>query len=268
MRLAERTFQAWAPDAGIWSAWAKPVLFAHLDGAVELAAAAPADELPAAGPAIAALPEADGRSVVVVDLPGVQSVSAGLLLARLGYRPVPLFNAVPPPAPQPPDSPRAAAVVDVASIMAALVAGAEGLATLHLPVDAPPAFLLDANRRTGGATVVRLEPGEFDNRSVSLTTDFPSGNLLRSRGIERAIVLQVTASQPQADLCHTLLAWQSGGGIRIEIQPADSTAPPQPATIRRPPWFGMLWQRFLATLGLRRHPLGGFGGVLPTPTAG
>ena len=42
---------------------------------------------------------------------------------------------------------------------------------------------------------------------------------------------------------------------------------PTPITVRRPFLYRQLWQRMLATFGLKRSPLGGFGGVLPIPSS-
>jgi hypothetical protein len=107
----------------------------------------------------------------------------------------------------------------------------------------------------------------FDNRSVSLPTDFPSANFLIAQRIARVIVLATTA-EPQEDLSHTLLRWQQAG-IAIEmVSPLAPELVPMPITVRKPPMFRMLWQRILATAGLRRSPLGGFGGVLPIPSSG
>ena len=58
---------------------------------------------------------------------------------------------------------------------------------------------------------MRVEPPAFDNRSVSLPTDFPSANLLLSYGVRRVVLVQATDGQPQADLAHTLLRWQQAG---------------------------------------------------------
>ena len=55
----------------------------------------------------------------------------------------------------------------------ALRKGAERLAQLELAGDAPPAFFLDANRQGDGR---KMMPDEFDDRSISFTTDFPSAN--------------------------------------------------------------------------------------------
>ncbi|HEX8911900.1 MAG TPA: hypothetical protein VF796_06040, partial [Humisphaera sp.] len=197
MTISE-VFAAWAPDGGPWSPWAKPVLFAHLpavttyDGSVAAAQAGPSASTPMLPP----LPPADGRTAIIVDLPGAQSLSAGLALAAARYRPVPLYNAVPPPT-NALGTP-AEAVVDVTPLLAGLRPGAAALTASPPPDDAPPAFLLDRRRR--GEGVVVLNAGRFDNRSVALETDFPSGVLLRSRGVERAVVLQPDAGPPMQDL--------------------------------------------------------------------
>ena len=70
-------------------------------------------------------------------------------------------------------------LVDVKPIMAALWHGASRLQMLALPPEAPPAFLLDANRRG----VEEPFAGCFDNRSVSFITDFPSSNFLLAHQI-------------------------------------------------------------------------------------
>jgi hypothetical protein len=170
--VKDLVFAAWAPDLSIWTPWVKPVLFAHLtEWNSESVPPMQIDThrfdfvQPGAGGAI------------VVDLPAEASVLAGLVLAGKGFRPVPLYNALPGPA----------NVIDLTGILSALVMGAEHLEKLQLPGDAPPAFLLDARRRGEGADLL---PGRFDNRSVSLPTDFPSANLLLSRGIRRALLIQ------------------------------------------------------------------------------
>src|SRR3954452_24194 len=167
----EEMFDAWAPAGGPWSDWAKPVLFAHWPRPL------PAD--PEAPPAdLSWVPPAAGRAALVIDLPGAAGVHLGLALAAAGYRPVPLYNAVPPPAEGDPG----ASVVVVEPVLAALARGADRLRASPPPADAPPAlpppraapppaFLLDADRQTARRD---LAPGEFDNRSVVFPTDVPS----------------------------------------------------------------------------------------------
>jgi hypothetical protein len=282
MLSREEVFEAWAPPGGAWSDWAKPIAFAHLADDP-----APAPEPPASVlPDLSWVPPASQNVALVLDLPGELEVWCGLALAEArGYRPVPLYNAAPGPAPAaapppaagPPPGPAPAAatappgppvpvgaVVEVWPVLSALDAAAPRMQALALPPDAPPAFLLDANRRGGG-----VEPldGQFDNRSVSFTTDFPSGNLLAHRGIRRAIVLQQWGTNPQADLSHTLRLWQDAG-IAIEVKSLESAGPPVPVTIAPTSRLAELWNRFLVTLRLRRNPLGGFGGVMPEPSSG
>jgi hypothetical protein len=256
----EEIFDVWAPPLGMWSPWCKPVLFAHLSndddddddddddkGAPPESPAAPDLALDLNG-----IPKASERVAIVVDLPGAKSVNAGLLLAgRLGYRPVPLFNAAPP------SSPYTSAQVDVRGTMEALRRGTEALGKLSLDADAPPAFLLDAHRRYA----VRALPDSFDNRSVSFPTDFPSSNRLLSRGIQRVLVIQETSRNVQPDLAHTLRRFQEAG-IVITRKALDSAAA-EPIEVAEPSAFRSAWHYLLERAGLRRNVLGGFGGWVP-----
>lgn len=244
-------FSIWAPDAATWSPWAKPVLFAHMKDLPESFV-----EPPAFSPAMIWAPPADGKSAAVLDLPGALAVTYGLTLAQAGYRPVPLYNAAPGPA--------GLAVVNVWEIVRALTEGSEVLAGLSLPSDAPPAFLLDANRRFGEGVAA---PGRFDNRSVSFPTDFPSANFLLNRGIQRVLLVQESGSQPQPDLSHTLRRWQDAG-IEIELKQLAIAGPPLACIVKRPSLYRWMWHRLIAGWGLRRNELGGFGGILPEASAG
>src|SRR5215469_3092864 len=180
-------YAVWAPDSSLWSPWTKPVLFAYLD------AMAAASELPAASANLDWCPPAKDKVVVVVDLAGAESVLMGVALAERGYRPVPLYNAVPLPSGYPvldPATGRNVAAVDVLPIISSLRRGAERLANLQISTDAPPVFLLDDNRQGDGRTMME---DEFDNRSVCFTTDFPSANFLLGHGFQQALIVQKSA---------------------------------------------------------------------------
>src|SRR5262249_9429105 len=140
----EEIFSIWAPENSIWSRWAKPVLFAHLDSALSYipVISAPTD--------VSWSPPLEEKVAIVLDLPGAEGVLIGLSLAGRGYRPVPLYNALPLPFGETLLSPATisrVAAVDVLPIISALRMGTKLLAQLTLPPDAPPAFLLDANRK-------------------------------------------------------------------------------------------------------------------------
>ena len=245
----EEIFNAWAPEGVEWSAWAKPVLFAQWPDTVTPPATTPEwDE-----PDYLWLPQAAGRTAIVVDLPAVESVRTGISFARRGYRPVPLFNTSHGPSP----------VIEIAPLVLELGRGARLLQTIAMGIGAPPVFLIDSARMQ---PALPPSAGKFDNRSISLPTDFPSGLFLRSLGIERVVLVQANAD-PQQDLAHTLLAWQEAG-LSILARTPGADGAPAPIRVARPSNFRVMWYRFLATLGLRRSPLGGFGGFIPVPSAG
>ena len=219
-------------------------------------------------------PRADGTTVLVIDLPGVQSVRVGESLVHAGFRPIPLFNAVPGPSGSRERDDPHQTVVDVYPIIDAIGQASARLCDLleRLPATAPPAFLLDAQRRLGK----ERHPGDFDNRSVSLPTDFPSATFLQSRGVTSAVVVldshgrPMSGGQPATDLAHTLLRWQAAG-ITILSCTLDAElagASPRTINVARPSWFGSIWHNALSVVGLRRSPMGGFGGTLPVPSAG
>lgn len=293
---SDDAYAVWAPAESPWSPWVKPILFASepdwegsSDPELAVIEAPRWLESPAASAGYReARPKTRGADVstaIVLDLLGAAGVAWGVALARKGWRPVPLYNALtgpmplvaaplaPPPVVDPtglsapfgaPLPVLTAALVDVWPILRAMRRATPIVGELALPGTAPPVFLLDADRRFGQGPPL---PGRFDNRSISLPTDFPSAVFLRSRGVERVVLVQAASTEPQADLAHTLLAWQEGG-ISIVGKSLADEVPPEAIQVARPSMFRTVWHRFLAVLGLRRNPLGGFGGTIPVPSAG
>ena len=244
----EEIFNAWAPEGVEWSAWAKPVLFAQWPDTVTPPATTP--DWPQ--PNYLWLPQAGGGTAIVVDLPAVEAVRTGIVFARRGYRPVPLFNTSHGPSP----------VVEIAPLVLELGRGARLLQTISVAANAPPVFLIDANRMQ---PAVPVSPGTFDNRWVVFPQDFPSATLLRSRGVSDVLVIQ-TGERPQEDLAHVLLRWQQGGLRILAASPADTS--PRPITVTRPSWFRLAWYRALTAARLRRNNAGGFGAVIPVAMSG
>src|SRR5882724_4842320 len=201
----EEIFAAWSPENSLWSTWAKPVLFAQMSTSFVLSPSAETSRDADWSP------PPDEKIALVLDLPGEEGVRVGLALAGRGYRPVPLYNALPLPFGAPifdPLSGRSVAAVNMLPIIGALLEGADQLARMSIPTNAPPAFLLDANRYGDGS---RILPDEFDNRSICFTTDFPSANFLLTHGIQRILLVQRDRIEPQTDLKHVLRRWQDGG---------------------------------------------------------
>lgn len=270
----EECFAVWAPELDAWSRWAKPALFS---GAPAGASGIPASGPGAAGPATAGEPkrlvgaattaapatptgqldvswvqDPRARTALIVDLPGVESVRAGLELARRGYRPVPLFNTSVGPS----------SVIDAASVAGALLAGAEELRKTTVPPGAPPAFLIDSER---ARALVKPEPGRYDNRWVVFPQDFPSANYLQAAGIGEVLLVQREPVPPADDLAHVLLRWQQGG-VQILATDAKTRDRPRSLTISPPSRFRRAWYRATALMGFRRNDAGGFGAMIPLIT--
>ncbi|HJU66520.1 MAG TPA: hypothetical protein VJ596_12610 [Gemmatimonadaceae bacterium] len=246
----EECFAIWSPEGAEWSAWAKPVLFASMTQQ-HATAGLPVDWRSLN---LTWAPSPSDHTAIVVDVPGAVSVAVGLALADRGYRPVPLFNA----------TAGQSSLVDVEQIMRALLAGALELREMRIKPDAPPAFLLDADRMKPATPAA---PGKFDNRWVVFPQDLPSANYLQSRGIGSVLVVLRNESKPAEDLSHILYRWQQGG---VPILLADLGQPDRPHAleVKRPSWFRVAWYRAIATMGLRRNNAGGFGAIIPVPTSG
>ncbi len=252
----EEIFEAWAPSGGVWSPWAKPAPFAFLPRLLPEPPAQP--PFPTVG-----IPGSRERHALVVEMPGPLAVTAGLALAAMGYWPVPLFNACPPPW----DASGvglAPAAVDVDAILAALVRGTERLRTLALPADAPPAFLVNADRQTPR---IPFAPGVFDNRSVVFPTDFPSAAFLASQGITGIILLREREISVTWDLMRVLRDWRRAG-LELGAWRIDEPGEPTPLVLPRL-WFLSEWgQRLWTFLSLRPNPLGGYGGLVSEGSGG
>lgn len=246
----EECFTKWAPDGVAWAAWAKPVLFAHLNELVETAP--PAEDVGTRD--VAWLPGPDRHTALIVDLPGAEAVWTGLALARTGYRPVPVFNG----------NYAARAEVPVEDTMHALRAAASVFPSTGIAMDAPPAFLIDSRRM---ALAVPLSPGVFDNRWIVLPQDFPSVVFLRTHAVSEVVLVQRGGQYPPDDLAHVLLRWQQGG-VTVRRADLETRSAPDALLLQTPSMFRRAWYRAIAVMGLRRDNTGGFGAVIPDPSSG
>jgi hypothetical protein len=249
-------YQVWRPEGSPWSKWVKPVVFAFLRPGDH-----GDDQYTVQDWQVPPHPDA----AIVADLPGAESVSAGIALARAGYLPVLVYNACPtevtggvsseldsqhisPPV-----------AVDMSSILSAICSTTKELASVAISAQAPPVFLLDGNRRGLGTSP---GPGWFDNRSFVTSSDFPSADYFRLHGISKIILLQVTPSI-HPDLLHVLLRWQREGLIMATQAPWKPWAP-SPFTVKPPAFIVSAWEWISRKFGSPRNfPDGSFGVLLP-----
>ena len=238
MRNNLEVYKVWAPDDALWTQWAKPVLFMH-------SAEVRFKNLDI--PELGWTQSVESQTMIIVDLPGEIGVVESMALARLGYRPVPLYNGV--------DGRAFSMMVKVGEIATALFHGAEILATYNISPEAPPVFMLDSNRMAGRGK----QPGTYDNRWCVFPQDMPSAAFLMNAGIRRVIV---RSAGIQNDLSHILLRYQKEG-IEIHLCTGEEI---EKISVVKPSKFRSLSYRFSVILGLTRNGAGGFGGKIPEPT--
>jgi len=262
----QELFKTWAPSDSAWSQWVSPALFAQI--ACTDGAAADGVDVP--------VPtwqeeKASPESAVIVDLPGADSIRLAMALAKPGYRPVPIINASPGPVglqlnflPQPANvSSRSIVVLDMNSLVREICIGTELLQKLSFASDAPPVFILDALRLRGTNPIL---DDMFDNRWMVFPQDFPSARFFAEKKIKRVTLVQVEKAQPLEDLSHVLLRWQEAG-IEILAAASGDTNAASRITVSKPSRFKASWYRALATVGLRRSSVGGFGSFIPETSA-
>lgn len=243
MRSNLETYKIWAPDNALWTQWAKPVLFIYQPKLYE-------DfefNIPEIRWILSVDSRVDSHTIIIVDLPGHTGVNEALALARLGYRPVPLYNGV--------SVPYSSPIVEVDDIVKALYKGANELSTYYIPPDAPPVFMLDSNRMKGFGK----QPGRYDNRWCVFPQDMPSAAFLLKEEFYKIIV---RSDSIRNDLSHILYRYQDEG---IDIYLCNGEVVTKIPVVK-PSEFKSLSYRFRVIWGLTRNATGGFGGRIPYPT--
>jgi hypothetical protein len=261
---AERLHAVWGPPPGSpWAPFHGVPLFAALErvrpedlgpggpaGSGGPAEAAPAPLLPGARPGVPAPGWIDAATLTLVDLPGPRSVPvAAWLVVAAGCQPVCTFDHWPHPK----------GVLRPERTLAELLrwAGTVAAARARLAPDAPPLWVCDAER-LGERPVT---PGEFDNRYFLDDSVLPGPAFLRQAGIERVVYATLgAAGLPTLDL----RGWfddllQAGFAVlRVDLETPGAALVPLPRSGPVAAW---------PPSGYRRSAAGGFGSVVPEPTA-
>jgi hypothetical protein len=254
----EEALAIWAPDGSPWSPWTKAVLFSFMSDQMS-------DVSPSPGAAwkVPLLQDV----AILVELAGARGVEVGISLAYSGYRPIPLYNACPygsdasetdeflsvievPSA----TVMSAPSVIDVVPIMRAIANETSTLKAITLPLSAPPAFLLDANRQNAAFSP---EVGWFDNRSIVRQSDLPTATFLKEKGIRHVIVIRANQAL-QSDLQTVLLSWQEAGMTISKQAPVEPWGPVN-YTVPRKSLLKVWWDKLLQPFGYRLNSSGSFG---------
>jgi hypothetical protein len=229
-------YKIWAPDNVEWTAWAKPVLF--VGKTFPKASALNIKEIQV---------QPDFRTMIIVDLPGQQSVEEALAFAKRGYRPVPLYNGT---------LGLERMLVNVREVREAIFFGTDVLKSLPLMPDSPPVFMLDSRRMNGAKT-----PGTYDNRWCVFPQDMPSAVFLKSKGINRIIVR--TGQDIKTDLERILYEYHRSG-IALYVLRGNAKYPKE-LVVKKQSITKEWAYRFKVVIGLKRNATGGFGGEIPEP---
>ena len=141
--------------------------------------------------------EVQKNTAIIIDLPGNDSIEEGIALARMGYRPVPIFNGTD-------EQAGAIATVDNNCIKLGLIKGALELEKIKISDNAPPAFLLDTNRMNR----YKMDFSVFDNSWDIYAQDMPSAEYFLQNGIKKMII---RGEKIQKDLKKILYKFQEKG---------------------------------------------------------
>lgn len=205
-------YKIWAPFGKKWVDWVRPVPFVEMNYYTKMYNYSEFT--------IPFVEYTDGTSedtAFLVDLPGMESVKEGLALARLGFRPIPIFNGTA-------EQTGARATTDNQSASLALALGASELEKLEIEEDAMPAFLADRNRLQR----YKMDVSVFDNSWDVYHQDLPSAEYLWDNGVRKLVVVSETVAK---DLKKILYVYQKKN---IEIYLTNRYEQVKKVRIRKP----------------------------------
>lgn len=190
-------FNIWATRGAKWTQWIRPVPFVAINEDFKSY-----DICEFTIPNITYINELPMDTAVIVDLSDDEGIKEGIALAKIGFRPIPVYNGTEP-------QEGVMATVDNNVIEYGLIKGAMELKNLTIANDAPPAFLLDSDRMNR----YKMNESIFDNSWDIYPQDLPSAKYFLENGIDKIIVV---GEKIQKDLKKILYKFQKEG-IKISF---------------------------------------------------
>ena len=185
-------YKIWAPVNKKWVDWIRPVPFIMIDENYKVEEYCNLKEYK-----INYLEKYENNIAIIVDLPGLESINEGISLARLGFRPVPVYNGVV-------EQTNSKAVTNNYIIGEGLIWGAEKLKQIEILDDAAPAFLVDSNRMNR----FKMDDSYFDNSWDLYYQDVPSSEYFLKNNINKIII---RGNKINRDLNKILFEFQKKG---------------------------------------------------------
>lgn len=197
-------YKIYAPIGAKWVEWVRPVSFVAIDTYNREPLSNWTNRK------VVFLEKYEENTAIFLDLPGKESIELGVSLARLGYRPIPLFNGTN-------EQKGSKSTNNNHMIESCLINGAQILKGISIKKDANPVFLLDSHRTDR----YRAKESIFDNTWDLYGQDIPSLEYFKENNIKRIII---AGNEIQRDLKKIFLNFQSAG---IEIYLTDGYLKPQ-----------------------------------------
>jgi len=225
-------YKIWASEDSKWTQWVRPVPFAlHccdsvINNGTAKEGSSVYDSIQECAnhvisfdiPEIFYLDKLVENTAIIIDRCGYCAVNEGLALAEMGWRPIPLYNGTN-------EQSGSMALVDNHGIEHALLWGACVLKGMNISQSAPPAFLLDSNRRHR----YKMDVTVFDNSWDLYNQDIPSPEYFSANGINKIIIV---GEKIHKDLRVIFHEFQKKG---ISFFYTDGYNIPKEVTIKKPP---------------------------------
>ena len=172
METRKEVYKVWAPENGRWSDWVRPVPFIAINENLKVQ-----EYEEFSIPEIIYINEYKNDTAIILDLPGNKAITEGLSLAKLGYRPVPIYNGTD-------EQEGSECLVNNHGLEYSLMLGAEVLKQMVIALDASPVFLTDSNRMNRR----KVTDSVFDNSWDVYSQDLPTYEYLKKHGIDKVII--------------------------------------------------------------------------------
>lgn len=184
-------YEIYAKKDAKWTNWVRPVPFVGIDTYNRKSTRILVERN------LVSIKTYEENTAIFIDLPSIESIEAGIALAKLGYRPIPIFNGTDEQENSPSTTPSYLTEEG-------LISGALKLKNINIEIDANPVFLLDSNRLNR----YRKKESIFDNSWDLYGQDIPSYNYFKENGINKIIVV---GDKINKDLRKIFLKFQDNG---------------------------------------------------------
>lgn len=166
-------YKIWAPKGARWVDWVRPVPFIGIGKKAKIYEVGDFSI-----PNITYINQMQKDMAIIVDLDENNSIKEGLALAKLGYRPIPIYNGTS-------AQEGAMATVNNDAIQIGLIKGAAKLEKIKIDKNAPPVFLLDSNRMNQ----YKMNESVFDNSWDIYHQDLPTSEYFLKNGINKILIV-------------------------------------------------------------------------------